>query len=185
MQLRIVTTLALCLLFAVESPPPASGADGAVLSWTAPSGWLAEKPSNPARTAQYRIAGDAGDAECVAYSFQAEQGSEALTSAQIWAAQFTPADGRSGKEAMQVEKRTVGDIEVLVVTVSGTYQSVSIRESERQSPKPNHMLLGAVAMSPGANGLFKLTGPKATVEAQRSAFDALVASMKEGAGGSH
>jgi hypothetical protein len=193
MRIRLVTTLTLCLLLAsvscpnqqdatADAPPKQPkaerGTDGGSLSWTTPSGWLAEAPSNSVRKAQYRIAGDAGEAECVVFSFEPRKDYDALADAERWAEQFTMADGRSGKESMKVENRTVGGIEVLIVTVSGTYQSVTMSKSEPQPPKPNHMLLGAIAFAPKANGFFKLIGPKATVEAQRSNFDALIASLK-------
>ena len=208
MRLRLVTTLTLCLLVAhgaeadhhnatagapppqpiviqgaVEPPPPGSGTGGAALSWTAPSGWLAEAPSNSMRKAQYRVTGDAGDAECIVFYFGPGQGGDAMSNARRWAGQFTLSDGRPGKEGLQAENRMVGDIEVLVVSVSGTHQGGFRMQSPQEPPKANQMLLGAVAKGPDANWFFKLTGPKATVEAQRSAFDALVASLKRGAGG--
>jgi hypothetical protein len=208
MRLRLVTTLALCLLLAngvradhhdgmagappappiavpgtVVPPPPDSGTGGAALTWTAPPGWQAETPSNSMRKAQYRVAGEAGDAECIVFYFGPGQGGDARSNAQRWADQFTLADGRPGNEGMKVENRTVGDIEVLVVTVSGTYQGGFRMQSPQEPPKPNQMLLGAVAQGPDANWFFKLTGPKPTVEAQRSAFEALVGSLNRGVAG--
>ena len=208
MRLRLVTTLVLCLLLAngawadhhnatagapspqpivlqgaVEPPPPGSGTGVTALSWTIPPGWLAEAPSNSMRKAQYRVVGDAGDAECIVFYFGPGQGGDAMSNAQRWAEQFTLSDGRPGKQGMQVENRTVGDIEVLVVSVSGTHQGGFRMQSPPEAPKPNQMLLGAVAKGPDANWFFKLTGPAATVEAQRSAFDALVASLKRGPDG--
>lgn len=206
MRLRLVTPLILMLLLAngawanhhegtagakpaqpiaipgtVEPPPPGSGSGGTALRWTTPPGWLAEAPSNSMRKAQYRVTGDAGDAECIVFYFGPGQGGSALSNAQRWAEQFTLADGRPGKEGMQIENRTVGDIEVLVVAVSGNHQG-GFRMQSPELPKPNQMLLGAVAKGPDANWFFKLTGPAATVEAQRPAFDALVASLKPGEG---
>jgi hypothetical protein len=188
MRPRLVTTLSLCLLLAsvacsnqqdaTADAPSAPESDGTAFSWTTPSGWLAETPSNASRKAQYRIAGAAGDAECIVFSFESDQGSDAMADAERWAEQFTLADGRSGKEDMQIEKRTVGNVEVLLVAISGTYKSVPMAKSKPQPPKPNQMLLGAIAKTPKANGFFKLTGPKTTVEAQRPAFDSLIASLK-------
>ena len=206
MKHRLVVLLAFCLLLAngvradhhtgtagvppsqpsanpgfVEPPPPGSGSGQTALTWTVPLGWQAEVPGNSMRKAQYRIAGDAGDAECVVFYFGPGQGGDALANAQRWANQFTLADGRPGKEGMQVAKRTVGGIEVLLVSVSGTHQGGFRMQAKQEPPKPNQMLLGAVAKGPDANWFFKLTGPKATVEAQQSAFDALVTSLKRGA----
>jgi hypothetical protein len=85
---------------------------------------------------------------------------------------------------MQVDNRMVGDIVVLLVAVSGEHQGGFRTQSQPPPPKPNQMLLGAIAKGPDANWFFKLTGPKATVEAQRSAFDALISSLKRGGDGS-
>jgi hypothetical protein len=205
MKRRLVALLAICLLLAggvradhhigtagappaqpgavpgtVEPPPPGSGSGQKALTWAAPAGWQAQVPSSSMRKAQYRISGDAGAAECVVFYFGPGQGGDAMANAERWAAQFTLADGRPGKEGMQVEKRTVGDIEVLLVSVSGTHQGGFRMQAQPQPPKPDQMLLAAVAKGPDANWFFKLLGPKATVEAQRSAFDALIASLKPG-----
>jgi len=45
---------------------------------------------------------------------------------------------------------------------------------------PGYMLLGAIAEGPDANWFFKLTGPEATVEAQRAGFEALLKSLRKG-----
>ena len=42
------------------------------------------------------------------------------------------------------------------------------------------MLLGAIVQGPDANWFFKLTGPRDTIEANRSGFDSLIGSMRAG-----
>jgi hypothetical protein len=44
------------------------------------------------------------------------------------------------------------------------------------------MLLGAIAQGPDANWFFRTTGPRATIEAQRAAFDGLIRSLRRGQG---
>jgi hypothetical protein len=73
----------------------------------------------------------------------------------------------------------VGDIPVLLVEVTGTY--VGGMGSGPSGPeRPNYMLLGAIAQGPDANWFFRATGPRATLEAQRAAFDGLIRSIKRG-----
>jgi hypothetical protein len=48
--------------------------------------------------------------------------------------------------------------------------------------RPNYMLLGAIAQGPDANWFFRATGPRATLEAQRAAFDGLIRSLRRGQG---
>jgi hypothetical protein len=47
--------------------------------------------------------------------------------------------------------------------------------------KPGYALLGAIVEGPDANWFFKLTGPAATVDAQRQAFEAMVGSLRPAA----
>jgi hypothetical protein len=45
----------------------------------------------------------------------------------------------------------------------------------------DYMLLGAIAEGPDAKWFFRATGPRATLEAQRAAFDRMIRSIKRGA----
>jgi hypothetical protein len=132
------------------------------------------------RKAQYRVPGEAGDAECVVFYFGPGQGGDPSTNAQRWAKQFTLADGSPGTAGMKVDSRKVGGIDVLTVEVAGTYQGGFGMGSRQEAPKPGQMLLGAIARGPDANWFFKLTGPEATVAGERAAFDELVGSLKRG-----
>jgi hypothetical protein len=165
----------------IEPPPPGSGAGDTALIWETPADWEAVTPDNRMRKAQYRVPGEAGDAECVVFYFGPGQGGDPLANAQRWANQFTLSDGRPGTADMKMENRNVGDIEILTVEVSGTYEGAGFGMGRpKPAPIPNQMLLGAVAKGPDANWFFKLTGPEATVTAQRSAFEAMVGSLKRG-----
>jgi hypothetical protein len=44
----------------------------------------------------------------------------------------------------------------------------------------NSMLLGSIAEGPDAPWFFKMTGPQATVEANREAFEAMMKSLRTG-----
>lgn len=164
----------------IEPPPPGSGSGATALTWTAPADWVAETPSSRMRKAQYRVPGEAGDAECVVYYFGPGEGGDAMTNAERWAGQFTLADGRPGSAGMKIENRQVGGIEVLVVEVAGTYQGGFRMQQLPLPPKPNQLLLGAIAKGPDANWFFKVIGPAATVEGQRTAFDDLVGGFARG-----
>jgi hypothetical protein len=45
--------------------------------------------------------------------------------------------------------------------------------------RPNYMLLGAIARGQDANWFFRATGPRVTLETQRTAFDGLIRSIKQ------
>ena len=101
-----------------------------------------------------------------------------MANAQRWAGQFKTADGQPALPTMKTATVHVGDIEVLTVELGGTYDGGMTMTDAPATPKPNYMLLGAIAEGPDAYWFFKLTGPAATVRAQRANFDALVSSFK-------
>ncbi|HEX6739030.1 MAG TPA: hypothetical protein VF310_12195, partial [Vicinamibacteria bacterium] len=45
-------------------------------------------------------------------------------------------------------------------------------------PKSGYMLLGAIVEGPDANWFFKMTGPAATVRAERTAFEKMIAGIR-------
>ena len=161
-------------------PPPSDSGQGAQgLSWTQPEEWLAETPSSSMRRAQYRVPGPAGDAECVVYYFGPGEGGDARANVLRWADQFGQPDGTPSREALVSEEVVVDGIPVLLAEVRGIY-SGGMTGTGPQAPRPDSMLLGAVAQGPDANWFFKLTGPEQTVAGNQERFLALVQSIKTG-----
>jgi hypothetical protein len=150
-----------------------------LLSWDMPEGWIEEPPANSMRQAQYRVPGEAGDGQCVAFYFGAGQGGGTMDNAERWADQLTQPDGRSSRELLQTEEIKVGDLEVLMVQVTGTYNEGGMMMSGAP-PKtmPGYMLLGAVIEGPDSNWFFKLIGPEQTVRDNEEQFRSLVSSVR-------
>jgi hypothetical protein len=144
--------------------------------WEVPEGWIEDPPSSNVRRAQYRVPGAAGEGECVVFYFGPGQGGDPMLNALRWASQFQQPDGGESSEVMVTREIEVGGIPVLLVELRGTYSNPMVGDRAL----PNHMLLGAVARGPDANWFFKLTGPEATVEAQRAAFEGLTKSLRVG-----
>jgi hypothetical protein len=163
----------------VPSPPPGHVPSGQELTWTAPAGWTAETPSSSMRRAQYRIPGSAGPGECAVFYFGPGEGGDAQSNAKRWAGQFRKPDGSPIGDAFKTRELKVGDIPVLMVEVAGTYVG-GMGGGPSGPERPNQMLLGAIAKGPDANWFFRATGPRATMEAQRSAFEGMVRSLKRG-----
>jgi hypothetical protein len=155
-----------------------AGTGAAALAWTAPAGWIAEAPANSMRRAQYRVPGPGGDGECVVFYFGPGQGGDPQANAERWASQFAGADGQP--VGATTATRNVRGIDVLLVEAAGTYQAGSMMGMGQVVAKPDWALLGAVAQGPDANWFFKLTAPRATVEANRAAFEALIGSLARG-----
>ncbi len=161
----------------IAPPPPGSGTGQSGLVWTTPDGWIAETPSSAMRRAQYRVPGPGGDGELVVFYFGPGQGGDAMSNAVRWANQFSQPDGRTPQEAMKTEQIQVGGIPVMLTEITGTYSGGMTMMGGASSELANHMLLGAIAEGGDANWFFKLTGPAATLEAQRGAFRSLIESL--------
>lgn len=165
--------------FEVAPVDPGTGQGAAALAWTEPAGWVSEPPANSMRRAQYKVPGPGGDAECVVFYFGPGQGGDARSNAERWASQFVPAGGGDPIAAMRTRALDVAGRTVLVVETEGTYQAGSMMGGP-VTEKPGYALLGAVAEGPDANWFFKLTGPKATVDAARAPFEEMVRSLRQG-----
>jgi hypothetical protein len=157
-----------------------AGTGDAALAWTAPSGWIEERPSSPMRRAQYRVPGPGGDGECAVFYFGPGQGGDPMSNADRWADQFTLPDGSSARTAMKTSELSVNGLAVVLVEVTGTYKGGMTMTAAPATPKLGYRLLGAVAPGPDANWFFKLTGPDTTVRTQRDAFVGMVKSLKAG-----
>jgi len=165
--------------------PPGAALDGrpsphGELRWDTPRGWSQEKPTSPMRIAQYRVPaaqrdGDAG--ECVVFYFGPGQGGDAASNVARWSSQFSTPQG--GPAQSRVTEQKLGDRLVTRVEVSGTYQPGSVSfGGETPPPRSGYMLLGAIVPGGDANWFFRCTGPETTMQANRAAFDGLLASIR-------
>jgi hypothetical protein len=164
----------------IVQPPAGSGTGETGLTWQTPDSWIEEDPRSAMRRAQYRVPGEAGDAECVVFYFGPGQGGGPMDNAERWADQFTQPDGSSPRDVMTTEQLEVGEMKVLLTEVTGTYSGGMAMMGGPSENLEGYMLLGAIAEGPDANWFFKLTGPEATVAAQREAFRAMIRSLTTG-----
>jgi hypothetical protein len=161
-------------------PPGHPQAAGGEIAWTAPGAWASVPPSSNMRKAQYRIpkaSGDPEDGECAVFYFGAGQGGDTSANIERWASQFKDASGKT--PAPEIAETTLGGMKVSKVVLEGVYEA-SAMGMTTGPPKPGFLLLGAIVSGPDANWFFKCTGPKATISANRAAFDAMIASVHGG-----
>jgi hypothetical protein len=133
------------------------------------------------RRAQYRIPGPGGGGECVVFYFGPGQGGDAKSNAQRWVNQFKGADGKPVDKAAKIREIKVGTIPVTMVEVAGTYVG-GMGSGPAGGEQANYMLLGAIAEGPDARWFFRATGPRATLEKERAAFDRMIKSLRVGQG---
>lgn len=161
----------------IPKPPGGSEIADQELVWTMPRGWTQEVPSSPVRRAQYRIPGPGGPGECVVFYFGPGQGGDAKANAARWASQFHRPDGTPVGDGFKTREIKVGDVAVVLVEVTGTYVG-GMGAATLGPEQPDYMLLGAIAQGPDANWFFRATARRATLEAQRAAFEALIRSIR-------
>jgi hypothetical protein len=164
----------------IVQPPAGSGTGATGLAWSVPETWIQEEPKSAMRRAQYRVAGAAGDAECVVFYFGPGQGGGPMANAERWADQFSQPDGSSPRDAMKTEQIEVDGMQVLLTEVTGTYSGGMAMMGGPSENLDGYMLLGAIAEGPDANWFFKLTGPEATVAGEREAFRSMIGSLSTG-----
>lgn len=165
----------------IDGAAPGAGsaaAAGALMAWDTPEAWVEESPASSMRHAQYRVPGPGGEGECVVYYFGPGQGGEPVANAQRWAGQFTRPDGSPALPDMTMTPLEGAAAEVSIVEVAGTYDGGMSMTDAPASPQPDSMLLGGIARGPDAFWFVKFTGPRATVEANREAFLAMMRSMR-------
>jgi hypothetical protein len=152
---------------------------GALIGWTVPPAWKQEPAANGMRYAQFRVSGmdgDPEDAECVVFYFGPGQGGSPKDNASRWVSQFRQPDGGSSEARAKIEMKTIGGKQAMFVEVGGTY-TASMMGAPSGEPKKDYALIGAIVSGPDAPWFFKMTGPRRTIEANRAAFNDLIASI--------
>ncbi len=145
------------------------------LTMDKPVSWAWQAPSVAFRTLQYSVPapnGRGGAAELVFSVFRAGDGGPLQANIDRWIAQFRTAEGAAATPK-QCEL-TVGKLNVHRIDLEGTYKGMGAAAG-----RPEWAQLGAIVEAPGGNVFIRLLGPRATVEAQHAAFEAMVASLRE------
>jgi hypothetical protein len=116
---------------------------------------------------------DAEDGELGVFFFGAGQGGSIDANVERWLHQFKDV----APSAVKRSDRHVAGLHQHVVEVQeGNYASGM--PGQAVAPKPGFALLSAIVEAPNGNWFFKLTGPKATVQAARAPFFALLDSVR-------
>jgi hypothetical protein len=156
-------------------------ADGRValgpFSLQVPAGWQ-EKPSTSSmRAAQFELPASSGTAELIVYYFGESGAGTVRDNIDRWLDQFKQEDGKSSRDAAQIEQIQVAGQDTSLVSVSGRYVAAAMPGGEPQD-KPNQSLLAAIVTSPHGPYYFRLIGDAAAVSAHTAEFRQLLASLK-------
>ena len=123
------------------------------------------------RAATYTV----DDAECVVYFFGAGQGGGIEANVERWKGQFRQPGGKPVE--VKPGKRTIHELAVTTVDISGEYSGMGGPMAAEKSVKPGYRLLGAIVEGPGGNLFIKFTGPAKTIAANQKKFEQLLESF--------
>jgi len=154
-----------------STPVPTAASAHKELTWQAPASFQTAPNPSTMRKATYKIAKAKGDTEDAELSVIGAGGG-LEPNIQRWAGQF------EGKPTPKRSTKKVGDLDVTLVELDGTFSGGGMPGMAPAAPKAKWKMLAAIVELGDEATFFKLTGPEATVGAARKDFEALVASLK-------
>ena len=149
------------------------GAGG--LAWDVVPPLVRHVPSSPVRAAEYGVQGEPRS-ELVVFHYDAEQGGSVDANAR-WLLQIEQADGSDTAQKAKRGEFKVGGLTVNTVEATGIYTGPMVAQPSA-APAYESTLLGAIVSGPKGPVMFKLTGPRESVESARDAFDRLLRSVR-------
>jgi hypothetical protein len=146
-----------------------------------PESWKAVDTSSQFRAAQFtipKVEGDDRDAELVVYFFGKGGGGGVDANLKRWQQQIVPPEGKKIEDVMKKDSFKVGNVQVTVIDLQGTYQPPAFAANQKSEKIANARMIGVVFESPNGPYYFKLVGPAKTVEASKKGFDEWLKNLK-------
>ena len=141
------------------------------LRWRAEAPLESRPPSQPMRSGEYFVRGEAGEAVMAVFHFPG-LGGTVDDNVDRWVGQFVGADGEPAEA--EVERREVAGLRVTRVEVEGEYRA---QMGAPAGPQAGQAMLGAIIEGPEGPVFFKMIGPAPTVASAEEAFDQLIESL--------
>ncbi len=141
----------------------------------APAGWIRKKPQTSIVEYEFSVPAVQGDTNDGRMTVMAASGG-VEANIDRWYGQFTQPDGGNTRDRAKVKQIKVGDDDVHLVDISGTYD-------DKRGPmapgvkRPKYRMLAAIIVSKagGSNNYFvKLYGPERTIADQEKAFVSMI-----------
>jgi hypothetical protein len=186
MRMRRIAAVGL-LSLALITPAPATVAKPARsmalpdVAGTVPASWMPVPLGGQFRLAHYRLPrspGDPADPEVIIYYFGLGGGGSVPANIERWKGQF---DASGGKTA-QVAEKTRSGLRITTIDLQGPYKDRVTPMSPTFTRRPNYRMLAAAVETTRAGGQgpywIRLVGPAKSVGAQKTAWDAFLASLR-------
>ena len=138
-----------------------------------PASWTWQRPTVQFRTLQFTVPGrDGAEAADLIFSlFVGREGGPLQLNIDRWGNQFLDEEGR-GTEPLQDELLEF-EMPMTFVEHRGSYLSMGAA-----APRSDHAQLAAIVEAPGRRVFIRMTGPEATVEANRAAFMEMLRNLR-------
>lgn len=143
------------------------------LTSKAPANWKKEEVKSQFRAYQFlvpKVEGDPADASLIVYYFGKGGGGGVDANIERWQKMFEPPKGKKLDDVSSVEKFKVGDVEVVVLDVKGTYleKFPPFAPNAKITRKEDYRMLGVIF----DKGPFyiRFVGPERTVNSNKKAF---------------
>jgi hypothetical protein len=145
------------------------------LKSAAPADWKKQKPISNLRMYQFGV----GNADLAIFEFSGGGGT-VEDNIKRWKSQFAPPAGKSIEDVSKVEKFKVGSADVTYLDISGTYLSKfpPSDPNAKTVRKENYRRLNVYFACEGGPFFISLTGPAATIEQNKKAFDGWLKNFK-------
>ena len=150
-----------------------SGTAASGLTFDLPAAWQRDTPSSAMRLAQATVPGAAGAGELAVFYFGPGQGGGVENNFERWLGQVQ-SDGVAKPERGSFE---ANGFRISWIDARGTLLPSGMG-SGPATPQPGSRLLGAVVEGDGGPWFFKLTGPDATLAAEREPFLTMLRSVR-------
>jgi hypothetical protein len=154
--------------------PVSTHVAAAGIAFDLPANWTPEAPSSSMRLAQGTFPGTGGAAQWGVFFFGARGGGSAEDNLKRWSDQIVNPGAVPKKGVLSAHGLSVSWIEA-----AGTLKASTIGMGP-STDQPNSRLLGAVVEGAGGPWFFKVTGPDATVAAERESFFNLLRGVHPG-----
>ncbi len=156
--------------------PPEDPTSMTLLGLTAPkpTTWIWQPPKRTMRKANFTVPGREGEdpAELVINHFPEAPGNTLDANLSRWSKQFRTIDG--GNPRPLISTIEVDSMTVTIVELYGEYMGMG-----GHWHKIDHRMLMAIVDAPVGTIFFKMLGPDATVEANRSDYMSMITGMKQ------
>ena len=139
-----------------------------------PETWKSSIPETGMRVLEVAVpksGDDKEDAEISVFVFPSSGG--LAGNLPRWTGQF----GGEASLKSQHKVKTASGVEADIAELEGAYKGMS-KDGPMTTAKDNFKMLGAVVITPNGEVYVKLIGPKATVDANKAAFDKAIESFK-------